>query len=122
MPCCFKKIFFVFLYLISLWCSVSIAQSSDEGKTIVDFEVKGNAKVEADAILIQLKSQKGKTFDPNLIKEDIKAIFDLKFFSQVNVYSEPGAEKGTLKLIYEVVEKPAIIKISFSGFKRAGRR
>ena len=83
--------------------------------SVVDIAVRGNAKVEADAIITILKTRKGGSFDPAIVKSDIKSLFDLGYFSDVRFFKEEVA--GGLKIIIQVSEKPAVVEIKFDGMK-----
>ena len=65
---------------------------ADAGESVVDIAVRGNAKVESDAVITILKTRKGGSFDPAIIKSDIKSLFELGYFSDVRIFKEevPG--------------------------------
>lgn len=85
------------------------------GEPVTEITVRGNAKVESDAIVTILKTRKGAPFDPANVKLDIKALFDLGYFSDVRFFKEEVPEG--VKIIVQVVEKPAIVEIKFEGMK-----
>jgi len=85
-----------------------------EASNIAEIRVRGNAKVEADAIIAIMDVREGDMLDRTQIREDIKRLFELGYFSDVRVFSE-RIETG-LRLIVEVAEKPAITAIKFEGF------
>lgn len=85
------------------------------GQTIEDVVVRGNAKVESDAILTILKTQKGQKLDKDNIRADINALYNLGFFSDIRFYQTPVA--GGVRITVEVKEKPAIMEIAFEGLK-----
>jgi outer membrane protein insertion porin family len=84
-------------------------------ETVVDIEVKGNAKVEPEAIVALLETRVGREFEPRKIQADIRALFELGYFSDVRVFRE--VRDGGIKLVFQVVEKPAIVAIEFEGFE-----
>ena len=75
--------------------------------------VKGNAKVEGDAIISLLETSRGDPFRPKVVSEDIRTLFDLGYFSDIRVFKQSAP--GGIELIFEVVEKPAIVAIELSG-------
>jgi outer membrane protein insertion porin family len=83
------------------------------GQQIVDVIVRGNAKVEADAILTILKTRKDSAFSPETVKADIRALHELGYFSDIRFFREDVP--GGLKIIVQVVEKPAVVEIKFDG-------
>lgn len=84
-------------------------------QTLQKITIKGNLKVEGDAINAILESKKGTKISNQAIANDIVAIFDLGFFSDVRVYK---VEKGdAVELVFEVVEKASIVSIVFEGLE-----
>lgn len=84
-----------------------------ESVKITLIEVQGNRRIETATILATIKTREGKPFSPALIKRDIKELYRLGHFEDVQVKTE-GFEKG-LKVIFSVKEKPLIRNISFEG-------
>jgi len=82
---------------------------------ISELVVRGNKKVEADAILTSIKSTKGENLDPTTIREDIKKLHELGYFSDIKVFRESIA--GGVRVIIDVKEKPAIVAIKFDGIE-----
>lgn len=80
---------------------------------ITDITTEGNLRVEADAIFGAISSKKGTSLDPEILASDIKALYDLGFFSDIQVYKTQN-DTGVLLTIV-VVEKPAIASIRFEG-------
>ena len=76
-------------------------------------EVQGNRRIESATILAKIKTREGSTFDPAQLREDIKTLYQLGHFEDVQVKTE-GFEKG-LKVIFWVKEKPLIREISYEG-------
>src|SRR5688572_14226197 len=67
------------------------------GKSIVAVRFRGNRKAEDDAIRINLQSLPGTPLDAERLREDLRAIWKMGFFEDVQVESteEPG-EKVSL--------------------------
>lgn len=76
--------------------------------------VEGNAKVETAAIVDIIASKLGSERNRTTIAADIIALQNLGFFSAIDVYEESQPEGGCV-LVYKVVEKPAIVSITFLG-------
>ncbi len=76
-------------------------------------EVQGNKRIETATILAKVKTREGTVFSPSQIKDDIKALYQLGHFEDVQVRTE-GFENG-LKVIFVVKEKPLIREINFEG-------
>lgn len=110
------------LYLLFFITTAAFGQevkpSEPRGETIVEMRVRGNAKVEADAILTILKSQKGGALSSEDIQEDIESLYELGYFSDIRVFKTPMA--GGVMLTVDVKEKPAVMEIRFEGLKELG--
>ena len=57
-------------------------------------QFRGNRKVEDDAIRVQLLSKPGALFDASKMREDIRAMWKMGFFADVNVEAEINASAG----------------------------
>lgn len=79
-------------------------------------EVQGNRRIEAATILAKIKTKETAPFSPAVIKEDIKTLYQLGHFEDVQVKTE-GFEGG-LKVIFAVREKPLIREISYEGYDK----
>jgi outer membrane protein insertion porin family len=85
-----------------------------QGRPIESVNCRGNRKVEDDAIKVQLLSKPGTLFDAAKLREDIRTVWKMGFFADVNVEAEIGATGG-LMLIFAVKEKPSIRKVLVAG-------
>jgi outer membrane protein insertion porin family len=85
-----------------------------QGRPIERVQFRGNRKVEDDAIRVQLLSKPGTLFDASKMREDIRAMWKMGFFADVNVEAEVGAT-GALTLTFAVKEKPSIRKVLVAG-------
>lgn len=80
---------------------------------ITAIEIRGNRKIESDAIQKKILSTVGGLVSSSLIETDIKSIFGMGYFKYVEVQEE---EQGAgVKLIYKLVEKPTVRKIEYRG-------
>lgn len=82
-------------------------------EVVSEIEIQGNRKIEAAAIRTKLLTQVGAKFDSQNIREDIRAIFALGYFEDVQVDREESA--GGVKILYVVKEKPIISGIEYDG-------
>ncbi|HEX7836404.1 MAG TPA: outer membrane protein assembly factor BamA [Kofleriaceae bacterium] len=90
-----------------------------QGRPIERVQFRGNRKVEDDAIRVQLLSKPGTLFDAAKLREDIRAMWKMGFFADVNVEAEVGAS-GALTLTFAVKEKPSIRKVLVAGNHELG--
>lgn len=84
-----------------------------EGAEIGEILIRGNRRIDSDAILSRIGSQVGAPLNENQVAADIRAVFELGFFGDVRAYVDSG-ETGKL-LIFEVIENPVVRQISISG-------
>ncbi|MBW1911984.1 MAG: hypothetical protein JRI43_02200 [Deltaproteobacteria bacterium] len=82
---------------------------------IDSIQVRGNRRIESDAILAVVESKKGERLDPDQLDKDLRTIYKMGFFTDVNIKTEDGAVGKVVVL--QVKEKPSIASISFSGNK-----
>lgn len=104
----------VLLFIVA--CAIFLVQpllSLAENIPITLVEVQGNRRIESATILAKIKTREGSVFSPAQVKEDIKTLFQLGHFEDVQVRTE-GFEKG-LKVIFWVKEKPLIRDVSIEG-------
>lgn len=87
--------------------------SRTPGTPIAAIAVRGNRRVEADAILARVGSRVGDPYDAAQIARDVRAVFRQGFFDDVRVYREE-TPLG-VQLVFEVEESPVIREISISG-------
>ncbi len=80
--------------------------------TIEKIVIKGNRKIEADAIRAKLVSHEGEAYSEDNVRDDVKELFALGYFYDVIVDLSEGAKPT---LTYTVQEKPSISEIVFSG-------
>lgn len=107
--CCFG--------VMALPRSPLIAKSSlyAESQVIQTIRVEGNAKVESEAILNLLSTQKGTSVVQSKVRDDIRSLYQLGYFSEIKVFKEPSGPG--IDLVIQVREKPAITKIDFKGME-----
>jgi len=72
---------------------------------IQSIEVTGNQRVSKAVIRGRIYTEPGETFDPEKVQKDIRRVFGVDEFEQVQFHLKPRAD-GTADLDYEVKEKP----------------
>lgn len=80
---------------------------------ITGVEIRGNRRVDADAIRARIRSSEGALYDPGQIARDVRAVFRQGFFRDVQVYTE--TTPGGVRVIFEVEESPIVREIAISG-------
>jgi outer membrane protein insertion porin family len=98
-------------------CLLAIG-SARAAPPIQQIDVRGNHRIEAEAIRQVVTSKEGRPVEAEKLANDVRAIWKLGVFSDVHVVSEPG-EAGSL-VTFEVVERPAIHKVLVAGNDEIG--
>jgi outer membrane protein insertion porin family len=90
-----------------------IGRGEGSEEIIQKITILGNAKVEEGVIRGALKSREGGPFSADRVREDLRSIFALDYFSdvQVDIKTTP---KGR-EIIFIVMEKPSVKEILITG-------
>ena len=80
---------------------------------VAEIRIRGNRRIEADAIRARISTKPGDAYSPPHIANDVHAVFGLGFFRNVKVLSEetPAGRVVT----FEVEENPVIRQVAISG-------
>ena len=89
-----------------------------DGRVIGTLKFKGNHKAEDDALRVAIKSQPGEKLNSEQLRDDVRAIWRLNFFEDVQVEAQETG--GKVDLTFVVREKPLIRKIYVSGAHEVG--
>jgi outer membrane protein insertion porin family len=78
-------------------------------------DIKGNRYIEKDAIKFIIKSKEGALYSLSALKEDLKQVYQMGYFSDVQIDSEDSPEGKHITFI--VVERPVVSQIKIQGNK-----
>lgn len=81
--------------------------------TIATIGPEGNERIDAGAILRKISTKPGDIYDPDKLRQDLKAVFSMGYFDNVEIEAMDG-DNGK-KIIFRVQEKPLIGNIVISG-------
>ena len=81
--------------------------------------ITGNQRVDEEAIRVQLHSQPGTRFNEETVDKDIRALYRMGFFD--NVEANLNQEKGLWTLTFHVTERPLIKAVKIEGNKKISR-
>lgn len=84
-------------------------------ETVAAVEVEGAKVLDRDVVLMRLKVQKGDIYDPKALNQEIKSLYDLGYFDDVQVKVDELPDG--VRLTFAVKEKPRIQAISVLGAK-----
>jgi len=93
----------------------SYVQAQDKIR-LEEVKIAGNLRVEEDGIRLHLKSRAGDLFDPAVVEQDVKSIYRMGFFDDVQAELSPAAV-----LTYTVKEKPYVREIKIQGASQVGK-
>jgi len=99
----------VFLFL------VPAGRAEEKSIKIKLIDVKGNRRIDTAAIMAKIKSKENDLFLPDRLREDLRSIYQMGYFDQVDIQTE-GFEGG-VKVTFIVTEKPFVSEIIFDGNK-----
>jgi outer membrane protein insertion porin family len=86
-----------------------------DGFKVVGIEVQGARRVKASALTLNMKTQVGRDFDLQEIREDVKSIWKMGFYDDVRFDSEEVP--GGYRLTIVVSEKPIVSRVDLEGNK-----
>ena len=93
------------------------AKAQSQEKVILkDVRISGNLRVEDDGIRLHLKSRPGELFNSGIVEQDVKAIFRMGFFDDVQAELSPDGV-----LTYAVKEKPYVRELKVQGASQVSR-
>ena len=76
-----------------------------------DIVVEGNRRIQAPAILNRVQTKIGDPLSPAALRDDVRSIFSLGFFDDVQVRTEEF--EGGVRVIFAVVERPLLRESRF---------
>jgi outer membrane protein insertion porin family len=82
---------------------------------IAEVKVGGNDRVEEEAIRVYLTSRAGAPLNPAAVDQDVRAIYQMGFFKDVE--ARVTEENGKIVLTYWVTERPLIREVHTEGNK-----
>lgn len=124
MPRLGERLLFIGLAALASAAAVSpsaFAQTSTSTPAVVRAEelveaidFTGLRRVEAAAIRVLLTSRRGRPYRKEAVAEDVRAIYGMGYFRDVKAFRE-RADGGGVRLVFEVVEKPAVARVDIRG-------
>lgn len=99
--------------------AIDVPPPTDQADRIIEIRVEGNRRVEAEAIARALKQKVGDLFDPGRTADDLRALWALKYFADLQLLVQ-RTPKG-IAYVVRVTEKPSIRSVSLSGNDELGK-
>jgi outer membrane protein insertion porin family len=92
------------------------AQPAPRPILVRDVAVEGNRRVQEAVILGRVQTRVGSVFSPSQLSEDIRAVFGLGFFDDVQARVEDF--EGGVRVTFVVSERPFVRDVQFTGQRR----
>lgn len=88
-------------------------------ESIWEITIKGNERIEADAILNVIKTKAGDRYQKAKLTDDLKRIFSMGYFEDIRIEADRNEQDGVAKtrIIFTVQEKPTVRYIKVKGNK-----
>lgn len=86
-----------------------------EKEMVSNVLITGNRFIEKDAILFSIQTKPGEIFSPEVLQEDLKKIYDMGYFKDIQITSR-DTESGK-EITFHVEEKPMVRSIQINGNK-----
>ena len=106
----------LFIFTLVLGLGSGSLALSQEKVTLKEVKITGNSRVEDDGIRLHLKSRAGEPFNSNTVEQDVKAIYRMGFFDDVQAELSPDGV-----LTYAVKEKPYVRELKIQGASQVSR-
>jgi len=109
------RAFVLLLTLIALVSSIDTG-TAQEKVILKEVKITGNVRVEEDGIRLHIKNRPGEPFDRVVVEQDVKAIYRMGFFDDVQAEISPDGI-----LTYTVKEKPYVREVRIQGNSQLSR-
>ncbi len=93
-----------------------VLPSEPQVKIVKGIEIIGNKSISTNTIISKMKTRVGEPYLENIISDDIKRLYILGFFSDIEIKTQDYLDG--IKVILTVSERALIQKINFQGMRR----
>lgn len=92
------------------------AWSDDASEQLVsEVTIQGNETVALQTVLSQLRTVPGKPVSTQILSEDLKRLYSLGYFKDVQIRQDTDPATGKLKVVFVVKEKPVLREVEITG-------
>src|SRR5256712_11713587 len=88
--------------------------------SITRVAIEGNVRVEEDAVRVHLRTQTGQPFECDTLDRDIRAVYAMGFFDQVDADVSPAGENH-VAVTFRVNERALVRTVKIEGTKKLKR-
>lgn len=110
------SLLFLCFIMLAVFIGGTESLSAQELPLVNSIEVRGLKRIEEAAVKSKITQKTGEPLSAEKTTSDIKDIYKMGYFDDVNVEIEPL--EGGVRVIYLIKEKPIIISIDFQGNKK----
>jgi outer membrane protein insertion porin family len=103
--------------LLAAWLAFTAVAEAQQPILVKELAVEGNRRVQEAVILGRVRTTLGGPFNPSQLSEDVRSVFALGFFDDVQLKVEDF--EGGVKVTFVVVERPFVRDVDFIGNKKA---
>ena len=111
-----RKLLRILLCSLALLVVLPVLAGAQSQPLITQIDVEGARKVEEATVRFKLKSRVGDPYSPEVVREDLKALYALGYFEDIVV--QAAVFEGGLRLIVQLHEKPSIQRIRLVGSRK----
>ena len=98
--------------LCTSWSPSVAAQQAPGSAVIRGVEVLGVIRVDRTSVRSKIYSQVGQVLEPARVSEDIKRIYRMGFFDDVQAATKQAPDGGVM-LVFQVTERPTILEVVY---------
>jgi outer membrane protein insertion porin family len=100
--------------------AIRVVAAAELSPSVASIAISGNLRVEEDAIRVHLRSQAGQPFDQDTLDGDIRSVYAMGFFDQVDADVTPvGADQ--VAIVFRVKERPLVRAVKIEGTDKVKR-
>ena len=114
----FAYMTFIFVGALSLLAAPNVIRAQNSKRLVETLEIQGNRRLRDEDIIFHIKTRPGEPFSEEQVRRDLQALLELGVFdkTQTRVSTEQGLRGGVV-VIFDVVEMPLILEVTFKGFR-----
>lgn len=102
------------------WEVLTKDQNLSSDSPLVAIKVEGNISIPTASILKLIKCRRGRPADSRMVRDDMRALYDTRWFTEVTPIFRQ-TDEGTV-LVFRVFERPSIENITYVGNKKIKTR
>lgn len=106
---------FIGFALLCLGAGAAWAADSLNGSKVLEIKFVGNQTLTEKTLMAVVRQKLGESLDPDLVNDDVKRLWAMRVFTDVQASAEPMA--GGARLVFELRERAKVKELRFFGNK-----